>query len=133
MKLTKNDLKLIEIATETVKNNADLYEKNKHVACCIEAESGNLYKGINIYTSHSVCAEQVALGQALTNGERKFKTIVAVKMEKDGSTKVVSPCGLCRYILGGLGLDLYVIVPCEKTKSIIKVKNSALLPYQYKH
>lgn len=132
MKLNKEDKELIKIATIVVKSNCDLYETDKHVACALLAKSGNIYKGMNLYTSHSVCAEQVALGQAFANNERKFKTIVAVRMLKDGSTTVIAPCGLCRYIFDKLGLDLYVIVPDEEGKQLVKVKASTLLPYQYK-
>ena len=99
MKLTKKDKELIEVATDVVKSNSDLYENlGMHVAAAVRAKSGKIYKGININTSHSICAEQVAMGQAFANGERDLEAMVAVKMNDDGSVRVVSPCGLCRYI-----------------------------------
>jgi len=129
MKLNKQDEQLIEVAFECVKNNQDLYnDESVTVGCALLTKSGNIYKGINLKTSHSVCAEQVAIGQALAWGEREIETIVAAKME-NGKPCVVSPCGLCRYIMDKLKLNCNVIV--KDKNSIIKVKASELLPYPY--
>ena len=133
MELNKSDIELIELATEVVKSNSDIYENQAmHVACVIKAKSGKTYKGINIKTSHSVCAEQVALGQALACGEREFDTIVAVKYNTDGTTRVVSPCGLCRYILEKMHININVIVEDIDKGKVLKVKTTDLLPYPYK-
>ena len=133
MKLNKTDLELIEMAQNLVKDNIDLYPAPEEtVACVLLTKSGKIYKGINIKTSHSICAEQVALGQALACGEREFDTIVAVKYNIDGSTRVVSPCGLCRYTLEKLGLDINVIVEDVNKDIVLKVKTIDLLPYPYK-
>ena len=133
MKITKTDEELIDMATQVAKSNSDIYDNlDMHVGCVIKAKSGKIYKGINIKTSHSVCAEQVALGQALASGEREFDTVVAVKLNDDGSTRVVSPCGLCRYIFDKMGVNLNVIVEDYKTGKILKVKAEELMPYPYK-
>ena len=133
MKLNDLDKELIGLATELVKSNSDIYSNiSMHVGCVIKAKSGKIYKGVNIKTSHSICAEQVAYGQALAGGEREFDTIVAVKMNADGTTRVVSPCGVCRYMFDKMGLDMYVIVEDVKNGKVIKVKAEELLPYPYK-
>lgn len=131
MKLNNSDLELIEIAKEVLNRNKDLYQKDMVVSSVVKTKSGNIYKGINIKTSHSVCAEQVSIGQALASGERELDTIVAVKYNKGGGVRVVSPCGLCRYIMDKLELDINVIVEDEKTGKILKVKACELLPYPY--
>lgn len=130
MKLTKKDEELIQIATNVVLNNKDIYKQaNCHVACALRSKSDKVYVGMNLKSSHSVCAEQSAIGSAYANGEREFKTIVAVQLGNDGVPRVVSPCGLCRYIFNELKLDMYVIVP--DGKKLIKVKAKELLPYPY--
>ena len=130
MKLTKKDMELIDIATRTLKENCDIYEDiANHVCCALRAKSGNIYVGMNLKTSPAVCAEQVAIGQAFAYKEREFSTIVAVKMNKDGTPGIVSPCGLCRYIFNKLKLDMNVIV--LNKKSLNKVKTKDLLPYAY--
>ncbi len=132
MKLIEKDKNLIEIASSIIHDNEDLYEKELIVGCALRGKSGKIYTGINIKTSHSICAEQVAIGQALANGEREFDTIVAVKFDKDGKTRVVSPCGLCRYIMNDLHMEMNVIVEDVEHDKILKVKANKLLPYPYK-
>lgn len=131
MKITKQDEDLIEIAKEVVIKNCDLYEKtNMHVGCALRVKSGKVYTGVNIKTSHSICAEQVAIGQALASGEREFDTIVSVNLSSDRIPRVVSPCGVCRYTFDKLGLNLNVIV--NDGSNIKKVSVEELLPYPYK-
>ena len=132
MKLTKLDQELIDIASQVVLDNSDLYEKpNMHVGCALRVKSGKIYTGVNIKTSHSICAEQVAIGQALANGEREMDTIVSVNLSTDRVPKVVSPCGVCRYTFDKLGLDINVIV-ADENGSVKKVSAEELLPYPYK-
>ena len=133
MKLNDTDYQLIEEAKKVLQDNLNLYDdKNLLVGCVVLAKSGKIYKGVNICTSHSVCAEQVAIGQALACGERELDTIVAVKFDGDGSMRVVSPCGLCRYIMNKLELNINVVVEDIDNDKILKVKEQALLPYPYK-
>ena len=128
MTLNKKDKELIEIATKTVVENGNIYSSiDQHVGCALRAKSGKIYVGMNIKTSHSICAEQVAIGQAFANGEREFETIVAVRLNKEGLPRVVAPCGLCRYTFNKLKLDLNIIIP--KDNKHIKVKVKDLLPY----
>ena len=130
MKLTKKDEELIEVATNIVKSNCNIYERpNQHVACALRAKSDKIYVGMNLKSSHSVCSEQVAIGQAFANGEREFKTIVAVQLDNNHNPHIVSPCGLCRYVFDKLNLNMLVIVP--QGKKLTKVKIKDLLPYPY--
>lgn len=133
MNINKDDLELIELAKDVLRQNEDLYaDRNTIVACIVKAQSGKIYKGINIKTSHSICSEQVALGQAFACGERKIDTIVAVKLNTDGSMRVVSPCGLCRYTFDKLGINANIIVEDVENDTILKVRAVDLLPYPYK-
>ena len=50
---------------------------------------------------------QVALGSAITDGERDFATIVAI----DGANgKILSPCGNCRPVFSDYMPDCFLIV-----------------------
>ena len=68
----------------------------------------------------------------ILNREREFDTIVAVKYNTDGTTRVVSPCGLCRYILEKMHININVIVEDIDKGKVLKVKTTDLLPYPYK-
>ena len=131
MKLNKQDKELIEYAYQTAKSNLD-FKGNEGVivGCAVRAKSGVIYKGINLKSSHSVCAEQVALAQAFACGERELESIVAVKIE-NGEERVVSPCGLCRYMFDKFNLNLNVIVEDVQKNKVLKVKAKELLPYPY--
>ena len=134
MELDNNDLKLIEEASKVAIDNADIHQlMNFVLASIVKAKSGKLYKGVNITTSHSICAEQVAIGQALACGERELDTIVTVKLDTATNTcRVVSPCGLCRYTFDKLKFgDLNVIVEDIQNDQVLKVKASQLLPFPY--
>ena len=135
MKLNDTDNKLIDLAKEVLQQNKDLYKgtTNVTIASVVLAKSGKTYKGINIQTSHSICSEQVALGQAFACGERELDTLVAVRLNNDGSMGVISPCGLCRYTLEKLGLsNMNVIVEDVDKNKVLKVTVKDLLPYPYK-
>ena len=75
MRLTKKDEELIDVATSVVKNNSDIYERpNQHVACALRAKSDKIYVGMNLKSSHSVCSEQVAIGQAFDEMINNFNS-----------------------------------------------------------
>ena len=133
MKLNSKDKQLIKEATEVAKSNCDIYaDIGLHVGAVVLAKSGKVYRGINLKTSHSVCAEQVAIGQAFACGEREFETIVAVKLDENGEGRVVSPCGVCRYFFDKFSLDFNIIVEDIETGEVLKVKAKDLLPYPYR-
>lgn len=128
MDLTKEDYELIEAAKKTIITNYDKVKFNHTVACAVRTKSGRIYCGVNFYSMHGACAEQIAIGSAITNGEREFSTLAAVRGEK--GEEVLPPCGNCRQILNDYMPDLNIIL---KTKNgLKKVKARQLLPYSYK-
>ena len=135
MKLNNSDKQLIELAAQVAIDNRDIEPLMTLVlASVVKCKSGNIYKGINIKTSHSICAEQVAIGQAIACGERELDTIVTVKLyTRDNSYRVLSPCGLCRYTFDKLHFNnLSVIVEDIENNTVLKVKSKDLLPYPYR-
>jgi len=91
------DRALIEVARDTLRRN---YRKGRHtVAAAVRTSMGHIYTGINIDSgSHGPCAEPIAVGAALTHGEREIEAIVAVS-RRGSSYGVLSPCGTCRQLL----------------------------------
>lgn len=124
--LNKNDFELIEKAKEVIRKNYDGIEFNHTVGSALRCKDGNIYLGINVYSVHGACAEQVALGKAITDGKREFDTIVAINGEND---EVMSPCGNCRQIFLDYMPDHFVIV--KTNEGLKKVKASELIPYSY--
>ncbi|MEJ2549811.1 MAG: cytidine deaminase [Anaerolineales bacterium] len=77
------------------------------VGAALLTVSGKVYRGANVENAAyptSMCAERVALFNAVSEGERQFAAI-AVATENGGF-----PCGSCRQALSEFGLDMRVIV-----------------------
>ncbi len=130
-KLNEKDLKLIEIAKNLIKKR---YTRNEifqtSVGCALETNKNNVYLGVNIHsltsTPTSIDAEQNAMGNMVTNGERTIKTIVAIHNPKNKNLVIFQPCGVCRHIMSQFGNPFIII------NSKYKVKLSDLYPLPVK-
>ncbi len=112
MKLLNNeDEEVVRMAREVIVSNYDNVNINHTVGAAVRGKSGKIYIGINVYSIHGACAEQVALGNAIAHGEREFVIIVAVR-GKDGK-EVIPPCGNCRQILSDYAPNCEVIISKE--------------------
>ena len=126
--ITSEDQKLIDAATDVIRRN---YTAEKHtVGSAVLCENGKIFTGVNIDTcAYGPCAEPITLGAAISRGERKFMTIVAVR----GTGAVIPPCGNCRQMLLDFAADINVIVPHDG--KLMKTSIKDLLPdayYMYK-
>lgn len=118
---------LIERASEHIRSNYQQYRH--HVAAALKCND-KVYLSLHLDTKgFDVCAEPIALSNALANGETDFKYIVAVIMNKDGSTEIVSPCGNCRQMLLQYCPDVEVILNGDD--GITTVTADKLLPWPY--
>lgn len=73
---------MIQAAQDAIKGKYDGIGFLHTVGAALRTKQGRIYRGINVYSIHGACAEQVALGTAMTNGEKDFECIVAVEGEK---------------------------------------------------
>ena len=126
--ITKKDKELIEIALQVLANNFDDGIYNHTVGCALLCKNGKVYQGVNCDGIHGSCAEYITVGIAISNGERKFDTIVAVHDKHPGY--VISPCGNCRQMLFEYCPDIKVIVN-DGDGNLIKVKARDLLPFAW--
>lgn len=67
------------------------------VAAAIESESGRIYTGVCVdgACTLGICAEKNSLFNMITNGESRFRRVIAVN--RDG--KAMPPCGACRELM----------------------------------
>ena len=132
--LQVSDYTLIEAASERIKL---LYEEDKHhVGAALKTRSGKVVAAVHMeaYVGRiTVCAEAIAIGKAISEGEKEFDTIVAVKHpysdEINRKLKVVSPCGMCRELISDYAEDCFVII--EVDGETVKTRISELLPLKY--
>lgn len=125
--LTKKDETLILAAQEAIRANYDTVHCNHTVGAAVRCKSGKIYVGVNVYSLHGACAEQVAIGTAITQGEREFEAIVAVRGEN--GEEIIPPCGNCRQMLSDYMAECEVILSIEG--KIGKVRAVELLPFAY--
>lgn len=125
--LTEKDLELIDAARLAIIPNYDAERFMHTVGAAVRTAGGRIYAGINVYSVHGACAEQVALGAALTAGEREFTDIVAVRGPE--GAELLPPCGNCRQLLSDYAPNCRVIVPTPAGPR--KVSAKELLPFAY--
>ncbi len=70
---------------------------NMHFACIVETKSGNFYEGVNVENASygaTVCAERNAVFNAVSHGEKEFKTVYLMT----SSDEICYPCNLCKQV-----------------------------------
>ncbi len=132
--LSKADRELVEAASEAIRKR---YRYDwQEVGAAIRLRSGKVFTGVSLdaYLGRmAVCAEAVALGQAVTLGEVGIDTIVAVRHpapdEQGRPIAVVSPCGACRELIWDYDRNTRVIVPGPDGPQVVGI--GELLPNKY--
>lgn len=83
------------------------------VGAAVMAGDGRVFSGCNVENLSfglTVCAERVAIGNAVAAGVRVFHGIVVV-----ADTKVpISPCGACRQVMAEFGVPVVLLVNREE-------------------
>jgi len=125
--IDSEDRKLIEAAWDVLQRN---YHPERHsVGAAVLCPNGRIYRGVNVEAcGYGPCAEPIAIGAAITSGERTFLAIVAVHREQDGY-RVLSPCGNCRQLLVDYAPDAFVIF--SENGTVLKARARDLLPGAY--
>ncbi len=118
---------IFDAAVEVLQKNA--HPVKHSVGAAILCASGRIYTGINIESSgYGVCAEPVALGAALSAGEKEILAVIAVANRGNGFI-VLSPCGNCRQTLLDYAPEADVIF--TEADSVTQTKAKNLLPGAY--
>ena len=128
------DRELIEAANAIIRQR---YRPDWHViGAAVRMTSGRIHTGVHLEANVgriAVCAEAIALGKAVSEGDEEIDTIVAVRHprseERDLEIQIVPPCGMCREMIADYGPRARVIVADGNRFKILKV--SELLPEKY--
>lgn len=132
--LRQEDHDLIERARDIIRQR--YIENRHHIGCAVRAKSGRIFTSVHLDTyvgRASVCAEAIAVGEAMAAGERELATIVSVRhprpREVNRDIQVVSPCGICRELLADFAPATEVILPVDDGP--VRVAIGELLPAKY--
>jgi cytidine deaminase len=107
------------------------------VAAALRGKDGRIWTGLHLGATVGrlqICAESMALGRAILEGDGTVATAVAVRHPKRDEVAqdlaVVSPCGACRELLVDYSPDVMVIVPGPDGPVKLPVGELLALPYQ---
>jgi cytidine deaminase len=107
------------------------------VAAAVRSKDGRIWTGLHIGTTVgrlAICAEAVALGRAILEGDGTIQTAVAIRHpkpeEEDRELAVVSPCGGCREMILDHAPAAMVIV--RDANGLIKLPIRSLLTLPYR-
>ncbi len=118
MNLTDKDRELIQAASDIIRKNYDNKNWWHTVGAAVRAKSGKIYVGVNCDSvSHGSCAEYIAIGAAITAGEREFDSVVAVLGGEH--EKILPPCGNCRQMMYCYDKNINVIVNYKTKENIL--------------
>lgn len=128
-----NEKELCKEAIDAMKNAYAPYSGYK-VGAALLTEKGKLFAGCNIenaaYTP-TVCAERVALFNAISSGERNF-TAIAVAGGKDGVISgAFPPCGVCRQVMAEFCAPDFTVLVVTGEDSYRKYTLNELFPQAF--
>lgn len=134
MSLTQADQDLIDAARAVLLAH---YRPHWHtVGAALRSRDGRIWTGLHLGATVgrlSVCAEAVALGRAILDGDGTVECAVAVRHPKpDESVReltIVPPCGACREMLMDFDPDAQIIIPGLERPYRVAVRT--LLPHPY--
>ena len=106
------------------------------VGAALRSRDGRVWTGVHlgaVVGRLSICAEVIAVGRAVMDGDGTIECAVAVRHPKPGepdqTIAVVPPCGACRETLTDYDPAAMVIVPTAAGLRRVPVR--MLLPYPY--
>ena len=134
MPLTVADRQLVEAARAVLLR---YYRPFWHtVGAALRSRDGRIWTGVHLGATVgrlSICAEAIALGRAVMDGDGTIECAVAVRHPKPEEAiqeiAVVSPCGACRENL--TDYDAAALVIISTAAGLQKVPVSTLLPLPY--
>lgn len=101
-----------------------------NVAAAVETEDNRYFYGVNVENisySLTMCAERIAIFNAVVNGYKKFKRVFILST----STKPTPPCGACRQVISEFEGNPDIIMFTGEGKYYEKKNITELLPLKF--
>jgi len=124
MRITPAQEKLVAAARKARDKAYAPYSKF-HVGAALETEDGTVFSGCNVENisyGATICAERNAVFQAVAAGHTKFKAIAVIA----DLPRPITPCGMCRQVLGEFGGGTQVICANLKGDTMVKTVGDLL-------
>ncbi|MED5418614.1 MAG: cytidine deaminase [Verrucomicrobiota bacterium] len=98
------------------------------VGSALQTRSGRIFTGCNVENASyglTICSERVALGKAVSEGERDFEVLAIC------ASGAPAPCGACRQVLHEFSPGLVLLLIDPRKEQSVKVDLSVLLPQAF--
>ena len=125
----KREYRELAKAAQRAKLNAYSPFSKFRVGAALLTKDGTIFTGCNIENSSyglTICAERVAIFNAVSSGASRFSAI-AVVSDDHGFTP---PCGACRQVLSDLAGDIDFVMMDSKGRFKI-LRLASLLPFAF--
>lgn len=122
------DREILNIAKEASEKAYAPYSRFA-VGAALECANGRVFTGCNIENAalgSTICAERVAIGKAVSEGERSFVRIAIYGEGKE----YCMPCGTCRQVLSEFAKDMEVLC-ARATGGYVSYRLKELLPHAF--
>ena len=116
---------LIDVAREALDAAYAPYS-GYHVGAALRTADGTVYVGCNLENanySNSLHAEEVAIAEAVKDGQTEFEALAVASGVRDG----VTPCGMCRQTLSEF-CDASMPIYCDEGDAVAEYTLGELLP-----
>ncbi|KAI7834851.1 cytidine deaminase complexed with cytidine [Kickxella alabastrina] len=100
---------LVDLALAARNNSYSPYSKFR-VGAAIRTADGKIFQGCNIEScsyAPTICAERVAISNAVATGHKQFDTIA---ISSDLKEEFITPCGVCRQFMREFSKDLAILM-----------------------
>ena len=127
--MNETDIKLAQLAQDIAESAYAPYS-NFRVGAALITASGNIYTGCNIENASypaTVCAEDVAVFKAISEGETKIETLAVACIDAD--EQPIFPCGVSRQRMSEFGTEDVIVIHKGEAK---KYKFEEVLPFDNK-
>ena len=129
MNLSQNEeRRLVQAACDARQRAYAPYSKF-HVGAALLAVDSTIHCGCNVENASyglTICAERVAIGNAVAASVRTFQALAIV------AHPAVPPCGACRQVLAEFAQDLPILlVDAEQPERIQRTTLAQLLPLRF--
>ncbi len=129
MKLAPADFRRLLAAARRAQRRAYAPYSRFKVGAAVLTVSGKIFTGGNIENASyglTLCAERVAVAQAVSAGQRRFKALAIVT-----SAAGATPCGACRQVLAEFG-DCVILCAATGRRQVQQLRLAELLPRAFR-
>jgi cytidine deaminase len=128
--VTTKQLRALIAAAKSAQRRAHAPYSKFRVGAALLAGNGKIFTGCNVENASyglTICAERVAVGNAVSAGCRQFKAIAIV-----APAAKVAPCGACRQVLAEFGDFVVVCADSRRARCVEMFSVSELLPHAFR-